>query len=361
MDGNNNRGGEISQFYAEKCIFITGATGFCGKVLLHKLLDACPMVEKIYVLIRPKRGEMPQVRLTNLFNGPMFKRLKEENPLSFNKVLAINGDISLPGLGMSSEDINTVIENVSVIFHSAATVRFDEELCKAVTMNVVGTRSMIDLAQKMRILEAFVHVSTAYAHCGYHSKIDEKFYLTDDNPDEVIEKCKNGDLDDEEEKKLVGDHPNTYSYTKALAEQLLLDKAQGLPLTIVRPSIVVASWQYPMKGWVDNFNGPTGLIAGGGTGVLRTLLAKRELVADLIPVDVTINVMIVAAWKIAKRLPPMMNVTYNKITRSLPPIYQVTSGSVNPITWGILVEASKITPYMIGFRVGCSTTLQLMH
>ena len=132
MDGNNNRGGEISQFYAEKCIFITGATGFCGKVLLHKLLDACPMVEKIYVLIRPKRGEMPQVRLTNLFNGPMFKRLKEENPLSFNKVLAINGDISLPGLGMSSEDINTVIENVSVIFHSAATVRFDEELCKYV-------------------------------------------------------------------------------------------------------------------------------------------------------------------------------------------------------------------------------------
>ena len=59
---------------------------------------------------------------------------------------------------------------------------------------------------------------------------------------------------------LVGEHPNTYSYTKALAEQLLLDKAQGLPLTIVRPSIVVASWQYPMKGWVDNFNGPTGLV-----------------------------------------------------------------------------------------------------
>ena len=133
MDGNNNCGGEISRFYAEKCIFITGATGFCGKVLLHKLLDSCPMVEKIYVLIRPKRGEMPQARLTNLFNGPMFNRLKEENPSIIKKVLAINGDISLPGLGMSSEDINTVIENVSVIFHSAATVRFDEELCKYVS------------------------------------------------------------------------------------------------------------------------------------------------------------------------------------------------------------------------------------
>ena len=70
-------------------------------------------------------------------------------------------------------------------------------------MNVVGTRSMIDLAQKMRILEAFVHVSTAYAHCGYHSKIEEKFYPVNDNPEEIIEKCKNGDVADEEANNLV--------------------------------------------------------------------------------------------------------------------------------------------------------------
>ena len=75
--------------------------------------------------------------------------------------------------------------------------------------------------------------------------------------------------------------------------------------------------------------------------MLRTLLAKRELVADLIPVDVTINVMIVAAWKIAKGLQcgrrPIRHshCECNKLSRALtPPIYQVTSGSVNPITWG---------------------------
>ena len=58
-----------------------------------------------------------------------------------------------------------------------------------------------------------------------------------------------------------GEHPNTYTFTKALAEELLLSKGQRLPLAIIRPSIVVASWEYPIKGWVDNFNGPTGLVS----------------------------------------------------------------------------------------------------
>ena len=57
-----------------------------------------------------------------------------------------------------------------------------------------------------------------------------------------------------------GEHPTTYTFSKALAEQVLLDKGQSLPLAIIRPSIVVASWKYPIKGWVDNFNGPTGLV-----------------------------------------------------------------------------------------------------
>ena len=52
------------------------------------------------------------------------------------------------------------------------------------------------------------------------------------------------------------------------------------------------------------------------------MLVKRENVADIIPVDVAINVMIVAAWHMATQAPREM------------PIYNVTSGSSNPITWG---------------------------
>ena len=36
---------------------------------------------------------------------------------------------------------------------------------------------------------------------------------------------------------LLGNHPNTYTLTKKLAEVLLTQEAKNLPLVIVRPSI----------------------------------------------------------------------------------------------------------------------------
>jgi fatty acyl-CoA reductase len=62
---------------------------------------------------------------------------------------------------------------------------------------------------------------------------------------------------------------------------------------------VTAAWKEPIPGWVDNLNGPTGLIAGAGKGVLRTILCYRDLVADLIPVDTAINLLISVAWHTA--------------------------------------------------------------
>ena len=44
------------------------------------------------------------------------------------KVKALAGDILEPKLGLSTEDEDTIVEEVSVVFHSAATVRFDEPL-----------------------------------------------------------------------------------------------------------------------------------------------------------------------------------------------------------------------------------------
>ncbi len=46
--------------------------------------------------------------------------------------------------------------------------------------------------------------------------------------------------------KLIGDKPNTYTYTKHLAENLLIHEGKDLPLAIVRPSIVTAAWREPM-------------------------------------------------------------------------------------------------------------------
>lgn len=45
--------------------------------------------------------------------------------------------------------------------------------------------------------------------------------------------------------KLIGERPNTYTFTKALAEYLVLQEAGDLNIAIVRPSIVGASWKEP--------------------------------------------------------------------------------------------------------------------
>ena len=67
----------IPDFYSGRSVFITGVTGFLGKVLMEKLLRSCPGISKIYVLIRPKRGVDAQTRLDKVLDskvGQMFKK-----------------------------------------------------------------------------------------------------------------------------------------------------------------------------------------------------------------------------------------------------------------------------------------------
>lgn len=52
----------------------------------------------------------------------------------------------------------------------------------------------------------------------------------------------------------------------------------------------------PIPGWVDTLNGPVGVLAAAGKGVMRTMMVDREKHAELVPVDVACNAMIIAAW-----------------------------------------------------------------
>ena len=47
---------------------------------------------------------------------------------------------------------------------------------------------------------------------------------------------------------IIGSKPNTYIFTKALAENILESEGAGLPISIIRPSIVAAAWRDPMPG-----------------------------------------------------------------------------------------------------------------
>lgn len=92
----------------------------------------------------------------------MFKRLKHEVPEYYNKVSVIAGDCSLPGLGLSIDSRNTLINEVNIIFHGAATVRFNEHIRIAITINVLGTKEIVNLAKQITNLKVKLHLNINY-------------------------------------------------------------------------------------------------------------------------------------------------------------------------------------------------------
>lgn len=207
-------------------------------MIIEKLLRTCPGVDTIYVLVRNKKGKDVQARVDTIFEDCLFDTLKAEQPKFRHKIYPIAGDCSMRNLGMSEYDENLLRDRVNVVFHVAATVRFDEKMSVAMGINLNGTQSVINLCDKIKNLAAFVHVSTAYANCNRHA-IHEQFYkMPISGPsamslyENVSENILNG-----MGKELSKEWPNTYAFTKALAEDLVKNKAKHLPTAIVRPAV----------------------------------------------------------------------------------------------------------------------------
>ncbi|XP_011495398.1 PREDICTED: putative fatty acyl-CoA reductase CG5065 [Ceratosolen solmsi marchali] len=328
----------IEAFYAEAIVFVTGSTGFLGKALLEKLLRSCPRLSAIFILIRPKKGRTIEQRFTELIENPVFDRLRRECPGDLGKLFPVKGDVSQPELGLSSEDRQMLMQRVNIVFHSAATVRFDEPIKTAVNLNTRGTDRVVDLCKGMVNLVCLIHVSTAYSNADLRD-IQEMVYSTKVKPQTVMNMCEN--LDDETmavlEKKLMGNHPNTYTLTKSLAEQVILTKGVGLPaVAIVRPSIVCAAIQDPYPGWVDNVSGITGMLMEIGRGTIRSIVCQPRFVVDVVPVDYVVDTLICTAWHVTTSKPKRFTNDSCALR-----VYNCTSGSINPIKWGEIGELTR--------------------
>lgn len=86
----------------------------------------------------------------------LFDTIRKERPTDLNKVLPIEGDITQPQLAISPSDSAMLARTVNIVFHSAATVKFDEKLKLSVTINMLGTQRLIELCKRMNNLEALV-------------------------------------------------------------------------------------------------------------------------------------------------------------------------------------------------------------
>lgn len=92
---------------------------------------------------------------------------------------------------------------------------------------------------------------------------------------------------------------------------------------------VIGSWKEPDYGWVDNMNGPTGLMVGAGKGVIRTMLCNSDHFVDVVPCDMAVNATIALAWRVGLENPDK------------PLFLNVTESRENTITWRYAIETGK--------------------
>ncbi|KAK3917236.1 Putative fatty acyl-CoA reductase [Frankliniella fusca] len=290
----------VHEAFDGKVLLLTGGSGFVGKALLEKLLRTCPGVRRVYVLLRPGRtGASPEERLRTMLTEPLFDGLRAAGHGDrLSRLVAVAGDCAAPGLSLAEDDRRRLQEEVQVFIHTAASVRFDDPLQRAVLLNTRGAREAADLASGMRSLEVMVHVSTTY--CNTHEAvIEERVYPmppeTRDDWREIIRLAETLDEKALESRVSRGYQPNTYTFSKALAEQVMQDHSELFNVAVFRPAIVIGAHNEPMPGWTNNLNGPFALCVGITKGLVHTTLADRDAVIDMVPLEMVVNGIILAA------------------------------------------------------------------
>lgn len=96
-------------------------------------------------------------------------------PERLKKIVFIPGDISKQNIGVSGANLELLKENVNIVFHSAATVRFDQSIKEAVNLNALGSKRLWDLCSDIKNLKSIIHVSTAYSNPDRYT-VDEVVY-----------------------------------------------------------------------------------------------------------------------------------------------------------------------------------------
>ncbi len=232
-------------------LLLTGATGFVGMEVLVRLLEGD---EEVVALVRASDDEEAGARLATVLDGLGVASAER------SRARAVAAELTEPGMGITDATADALAGEVTEIVHCAASVSFALPLDEARAINVVGTRGVLELAQRIGhgALRRMVHVSTAYVAGRHRGRFAE------------------GDL-------YIGqEFRNTYEQTKAEAEALVDAAAQDLPIVTLRPSIIMGESD---TGWTPAFNVLYWPLRAFDRGLLPSIPTKPGNRVDVVPVD----------------------------------------------------------------------------
>lgn len=264
-------------------IFLTGATGFLGGKLIHQLIEN--QNNHLFVLARnPQKANA---------------LLETIAPQEQHKITIIQGDITHERCGISPEDSMLLQNNIDIVYHLAALVKFDIDLRDQLfQINYEGTKHVLQLAE-FAGAKSFFHISTAYT-VGKNLVGKEALYGLD----------------------TVWNNP--YEESKAKAEHLVFSYKDQMDISIFRPAIIVgdsktgeADSNFTLYGFMralEVFKRKV-LRKANGAGKQYRLVASKLGTSNFVPVDYVADILALAAQKAEK------NTVYN-ITNPNPPTNQ---------------------------------------
>lgn len=233
-----------------------------------------------------------------------------------------------------------MVDNVDVVLHAAAASDWHESLEVSLRRNVHATMQLLTLAKQMKHLKIFLHVSSAFVVCreGGARQVEERIYPLGFDVDDVVHELSNMKTSkmSRATPKLLQKFANTHAFTKALGEIMLLTHKENVPLAIVRPSHLGATYREPFAGWVDSLSVAGSLFTYTGLGIVNFVPGNPDHLVDLVPCDYAANLMLTAIAQLG-------SAPEGQLARAEDvPIFHVSS-SHHPLTWGY--AAQTMTKY----------------
>jgi hypothetical protein len=377
-----------------KRVMLIGVTGFIGKVWLANTLMDLPEIGKLYLLIRRQKSSPGQKRFEKMIEGspvfdPLFDKYGDRlGALLAEKIEVVEGDVSQPGVGLDPETAARLRKDLDLIINSSGLTDFNPDLRDALAVNVDSTYHLIEFIRGSDHA-ALLHLSTCYVAGQRDGRVSERVRLNytpahlknfDSEKEwhrlhelvesaearvegpEVTEELKKQALEKEHAAKGLSGQalenqirknrvrwlknylteegtrrakelgwPNTYTFTKSLAESLIAKNigkdGAGLPIAIVRPSIVETSVAKPFRGWNEGINTSASLSYLLGTA-FRQLPSNERKRLDIIPVDaVCAGITLIGAALVERRHDPL---------------YQLATSVTNPCDMGRSIELTSL-------------------
>lgn len=244
-------------------IFLTGATGFLGGQLLKNLLR--DTAEDLYILARDvEKAE----QLVQSFP-----------PSEQSRVHIVEGDVTAPRFGMADDAFNQLIGKVTLVYHLAALVRFDEDLRDLIfSINYDGTQYVLDASVALGA-KRFIYVSTAYTVGKAERGLEQLYPL---------------------------DHPthNPYEESKVKSEHLVFHYADKMDVSIFRPAIIVgdsrtgeADSKFTLYGFMRALDVFKRRVALRNPDATYRIVGNEQATSNLVPVNYVADILAIAAEK----------------------------------------------------------------